>query len=40
MSPGTTAMWAEEAAAEIYELGVTLEEYLDMFYEPLESSVE
>lgn len=30
----------EEAAAEIYELGVTLEEYLDMFYEPLESSVE
>ena len=26
----------EEAAAEIYELGVTLEEYLDMFYEPLE----
>ncbi len=30
----------EEAAAEIYELGVTLEEYLDMFYEPLESSGE
>ena len=26
----------EEAAKEIYELGVTLEEYLDMFYEPLE----
>ena len=26
----------EEAAAEIYELGLTLEEYLDMFYEPLE----
>lgn len=30
----------EEAAAEIYELGVTLEEYLEMFYEPLESSGE
>ena len=26
----------EEAAAEIYELSLTLEEYLDMFYEPLE----
>lgn len=25
-----------EAAEEIYQLGVTLEEYLDMFYEPLE----
>ena len=25
-----------EAAAEIYELGLTLEEYLDMFYEPLD----
>jgi len=25
-----------EAAAEIYELGLTLEEYLDMFYEPIE----
>ncbi len=25
-----------EAAKEIYELDVTLEEYLDMFYEPLE----
>lgn len=30
----------EEAAAEIYELGVTLEEYLDMFYEPLGNSGE
>ena len=29
-----------EEAAEIYELGVTLEEYLDMFYEPLESAGE
>lgn len=30
----------KEVAAEIYELGVTLEEYLDMFYEPLESPGE
>ena len=25
-----------EAAAEIYELGLTLEEYLDEFYQPIE----
>lgn len=30
----------QEAAEEIYELGVTLEEYLDMFYEPLDSAGE
>ena len=30
----------EEAAAEIYQLGVTLEEYLDMFYEPLDSAAD
>lgn len=30
----------EEAAAEIYELGVTLEEYLEMFYAPAGSAAE
>ena len=29
----------EDCAKEIYELGVTLEEYLEMFYEPLEQVV-